>query len=1319
MRFGARRRGVSTLVGGLIAIALFITVVFTITFFYSAALGGFLHEFQMTQTINYKNSEYLVVSYSFNSTLNTGNLTVTNGGKYPARVVEILKAPANGGPATLIPENVTIWPGQSHTFAGVLQQGYHYAAVTSYGNTWWSSFGVVNPVAGTYSLTIQIETIPGGDGGSTSPPPGTYYYGYGTEVTIGAQANRGYAFRGWVGQGGYSYTGTNATATIYTWDNMTETAVFVGQPQPVTFSEQGIPSSASVSPTLLTVSYNGTTYQFSPSQLPVTLQIPTGTTVTYAWATPVYDSTSGIRYLWVSTSGLVTGQTGSFMVPAGGGSVTATYSTQYELTVNIGQGLTVNVNPPNVSANTGQIQEWYSSGTQVTLSATGSSGNGWRYIFTSWTGSGSGSYSGTNNPATVTMNGPVTETANSQLQYYLNMQVNPSGAGSVAPGSGWYNAGVKVTISASPSNGYLFSSWSGSGSGSYSGTNNPATVTMNGPINETANFAYPTIKFQQAGLPSDARGTVLTLTYGGNTYTYTASQLPVTLSIPAGTSISFSWTSPVYNSAGNTRYLWGSTSDNFGVSLGQSGSFNMPAMFGATVTAFYGNAQGGGGIQYLLTMAVNPSGAGSTNPAVGTYWEPAGTALSIGATPNSGWAFISWTGTGSGSYSGTLQYPSITMNGPINETANFEPVITFSQSGVPSSVGATLLTVSYSGSTYTYSASQLPVSLVIPLGTTVSYSWASPVAVASGVQYTLTSVVYNGAQVGGSGSFTMNGPGSMTATYGGQYLVQTWPSPSAGGSTSPSSKWVSAGSSVTITATPNSGWAFQQWSGTIGSSTFSTSQNPYTLTATGPVNATAYFWPGLTVNATPGGYVVVSNVNTGQVLDTVSGGSSQTFYEPPGTEYSLQATADSGSAFTGWSGALSGTTNPATITVSAPESVQANFVTVQFNFLTAYDAIDPATGYNYWVASVGQVSGYSGPLQLTFYVTSTANGQTYTVSTTVNPNSRGWFYTGVLTISGGYGVWGHGVAAKEVVISIQTTGGQWIPVKTYSGWAWGVIITHTETYVGQLQNQIGGTMTISVPSWDGIVLYTIHDTDKTVLLPQQTTVQLSATPDSGYYFYQFELAQGSTYNQPSNPLWTSTSNPYQWTTPPSGTDAYSYGGYLTAEFRQTSLTFTVYSPMFTNVPFTLYLTGPNGQTSWSATTSWTLSGWLASNTWSGLPQGTYSWYISPTSYNGYPAVPQYGTIVLTSTATQVISYGGKLYTVTFQESGLPSGATWSVQFDGQNLSATAPNSIVFQGVPQGTYSWSAGPNPYYPGTNGVRYYSGAASGSLSVSGNTT
>ncbi|BBE42429.1 InlB B-repeat-containing protein [Conexivisphaera calida] len=1153
MRFGARRRGVSTLIGGLMAIALFIVVVFTLTYFYSAALGGFLHEFQMAQTINYKNSEYLVVSYSFNSTLNTGNLTVTNAGKYPARVVDILKAPAGGGNATLIPENVTIWPGQSYTFAGVLQQGYHYAVITSYGNTWWSSFGVVNPVAGTYSLTIRIETIPGGDGGSTSPPPGTYYYSYGTEVTIGASPNPGYGFEEWQGTGQYSYTGTNETATIYTWDNMTETAVFVGLPQPVTFSEQGIPSGASVSPELLTVSYNGSTYQYGPSQLPVTLQIPTGTTVTYAWSSPVYGtgSYSGARYLWQSTTGLASAQSGSFTVPAGGGYVNATYGAQYQLT------------------------------------------------------------------------------------------------------------------------------------------------------------------FQQAGLPSSAAGTVLTLTVGSSGGSYTVSGLPVSFWVAPGTSVSYSWSSPVYDSTPGIRYLWGSTTDNFGASLGQSGSFSMPAQ-GATVQGNYGSAPGGGGIQYLLTMQVDPSGAGSTNPAVGSYWEPAGAALSIGATPNSGWAFASWTGTGSGSYTGTNQYPSITMDGPITETANFYPTITFQQSGLPSGAPGTIVTVSYSGSTEQFTVSQLPATLAVPPGTQVSYSYTSPVQVNSGTRYVLTGVS------GPSSPVTVDGPTTVVGTYTEQYLVQTFADPTSGGSTSPTSEWVSAGTQVSLSASTNSGWEFYGWTGTAGSS----ASNPWTITVNAPVNETASFYPGLTVSATSGGSVVVSVGST--TLGTVSGGSSATYYEPPGTTYTLDAVPNQNYMFSGWSGALSGTTDPASLTVGAPESVTANFVgLVQFNALTAYDAADLATNYNYWVAAAGQAvvgngQPYTGQLKLVFDVVSAANGQTYTITTYVDPNSQGWFYTGVLTIGGGYGVWGSGVSSKTLTVYEQV-GGNWIPVKTYSGWAWGVIVAHAETYVGQLQIQEGGTMTISVPAWDGMVLYSIHDSAETILLPQQTTVQLSATPDSGYYFVQFELAQGSAYNQPSNPIWTSTSDPYQWTTPASGSNAYSYGGYLTAEFAQTSLTFNIYSPFGVSVPFTLTINGPNGwSATWSSTTGpdvWVNPTiYLAFNTWKGVPVGTYSYEITPTSYDGYDAVPSSGWIVVSNTASQTISYGGQYYTVTFTESGLPSGTEWWVVLNGWNQSSTS-STITFS-EPKGTYSWSAGPNPYYPGTNGVRYYSSDASGSLSVSGNT-
>ncbi|MEP0825520.1 MAG: hypothetical protein HRF40_08545, partial [Nitrososphaera sp.] len=58
----------------------------------------------------------------------------------------------------------------------------------------------------------------------------------------------------------------------------------------------------------------------------------------------------------------------------------------------------------------------------------------------------------------------------------------------VSPSSDWYDSGKQVTISASPSSGYKFDKWSGSGSGSYSGTANPATVTVNAPMTETGGF---------------------------------------------------------------------------------------------------------------------------------------------------------------------------------------------------------------------------------------------------------------------------------------------------------------------------------------------------------------------------------------------------------------------------------------------------------------------------------------------------------------------------------------------------------------------------------------------------------------------------------------------------------------------------------------------------------------------------------------------------------------------------------------------------------------------------------------------------------------
>ena len=73
-----------------------------------------------------------------------------------------------------------------------------------------------------------------------------------------------------------------------------------------------------------------------------------------------------------------------------------------------------------------------------------------------------------------------------QHQYYLTMNVN--GPGSVTVSSGWYNAGQRVTIKATPNSGHKFKSWTGTGAGSYTGISASHTITMNAAITETANF---------------------------------------------------------------------------------------------------------------------------------------------------------------------------------------------------------------------------------------------------------------------------------------------------------------------------------------------------------------------------------------------------------------------------------------------------------------------------------------------------------------------------------------------------------------------------------------------------------------------------------------------------------------------------------------------------------------------------------------------------------------------------------------------------------------------------------------------------------------
>jgi hypothetical protein len=300
---------------------------------------------------------------------------------------------------------------------------------------------------------------------------------------------------------------------------------------------------------------------------------------------------------------------------------------------------------------------------------------GTQYVWTNWSNSGTQTHIYTVPSASETV------TAIYRTQYRLSMATN-FGTTSPSVGDHWYNEGTVLTISATPPSvgdgeQYVWIGWTGTGTISYTGTDNPATnaVTMNSPVTETASFQPPSgVTFDQTGVGSDFSGTVLTVDSVG----YLVGQLPRTFTWSVGSSHDFTYGSPLV--VNGKQYVWTSTS---GLSNLQSGTIIVPSE-GGTVTGHYTP-------QYRLTMATN---FGTTSPSVGDHWYDAGTVLTISATPPSAeYVWKGWKGTGTISYTG-LDNPAnnaVTMNNPITETASFEPPTPPPTPTPPPPVGGTII----------------------------------------------------------------------------------------------------------------------------------------------------------------------------------------------------------------------------------------------------------------------------------------------------------------------------------------------------------------------------------------------------------------------------------------------------------------------------------------------------------------------------------------------------------------------------------------------------------------------------------------------------
>jgi uncharacterized repeat protein (TIGR02543 family) len=113
---------------------------------------------------------------------------------------------------------------------------------------------------------------------------------------------------------------------------------------------------------------------------------------------------------------------------------------------------------------------------------------------------------------------------------------------------------------------------------------------------------------------------------------------------------------------------------------------------------------------------------------------------------------------------------------------------------------------------------------------------------------------------------------------------------------------------VTLTANADPGWSFTGWSGDLSGST-----NPITVTMTGNRVITATF--------TQDEYTLtVSTVGSGSVDKDPD----QATYQY-GDVVTLTATADTDWTFDSWSGDLSGTTNPITVTMTGSRVITATF----------------------------------------------------------------------------------------------------------------------------------------------------------------------------------------------------------------------------------------------------------------------------------------------------------------------------------------------------------------------------------------------------------
>jgi uncharacterized repeat protein (TIGR02543 family) len=332
------------------------------------------------------------------------------------------------------------------------------------------------------------------------------------------------------------------------------------------------------------------------------------------------------------------------------------------------------------------------------------------------------------------------------------------------------------------------------------------------------------------------------------------------------------------------------------VPAGAMGGTKKPA---DTVKGFTGDAAA---LKFLYTLTVNTAGSGSVTKAPDQATYTYGTVVTLTATANAGSTFAGW----SGNLTGTTNPATITMDSDKIVTANF-PLVGQSQFHLTvfGSTGATVR------------VNPDPPSHWFDPGTSVTLTVTPP----AGYSF----LNWTGDLTGNANpvTFVMNANKTVMANFTTQtqYTLTVNTAGSGSVTKAPDQATYAYGAVVTLTAIANAGSTFAGWSGDLTGTT-----NPVTFVMNANKTVMANFTTQTLYTLT------VNTAGSGSVTKAPN----QTTYTY-GTVVTLTATADAGSTFAGWSGNLTGTTNPVNIVMNANKTVTANFTEVKQPTTTTVD----------------------------------------------------------------------------------------------------------------------------------------------------------------------------------------------------------------------------------------------------------------------------------------------------------------------------------------------------------------------------------------------